>query len=190
MFKSSSEGLQRVRGIVQNLRTFARLDEAERKEVDLNMALQSTLEVLDHELGQKRLRVQTSFQGLPPVVCHPGKISQMFFNILLNAIQASASDGLIEVGTRPDPAGGVVVEIEDHGSGIPAEHLPRIFEPFFTTKPVGGGTGLGLSVSYGIARDHGGSLEVESSAGRGSLFRIRLPLEAAEADGRSERTTA
>jgi signal transduction histidine kinase len=182
--------LQRVRAIVQNLRTFARLDEAERKEVDLNTALQSTLEVLDHELSQKRLRVPTSFEGLPPVVCHPGKVSQMFFNILLNAIHASAPEGLIEVRTHPDPAGGVVVEIEDHGSGIPAEHLPKIFEPFFTTKPVGAGTGLGLSVSYGIIRDHGGSLEVESSVSRGSLFRIRLPLEAPETDGRSTRTIA
>jgi signal transduction histidine kinase len=180
LFSSSSEGLQRVRAIVQNLRTFARLDEAVRKEVDLNTALESTLEVLYHELGQKRLRVQTSFQCLPPVVCHPGKIDQMFFNVLLNAIQASTPEGLIEVRTRPDPGGGVVVEIEDHGSGIPAEHLPRIFEPFFTTKPVGAGAGLGLSVSYGIARDHNGSLEVESAVGRGSLFRIRLPLEAPE----------
>jgi signal transduction histidine kinase len=174
----STEGLRRVRDIVQNLRTFARLDEAERKEVDLNTALQSTLAVLCHDLDQKRLRVETCFESLPPVVCHPGKIDQMFFNILLNAIQASAPEGRIEVRTHPDPAGGVAVEIEDHGSGIPAEHLPRIFEPFFTTKPVGSGTGLGLSVSYGIVRDHGGSLEAESADGRGSLFRIRLPREA------------
>jgi two-component system, NtrC family, sensor kinase len=189
IFDSASEGLQRVRAIVQNLRTFARLDEAERKDVDLNAALRSTLEVLDHELSQKRLRVQTRFEGLPAVVCHPGKISQMFFNILFNAIQASAPEGLIEVSTHPDPAGGVVVEIEDHGCGIPAGHLHKIFEPFFTTKPVGAGAGLGLSVSHGIVRDHGGSLEVESSVNRGSLFRIRLPREAPETDGRSARTT-
>jgi signal transduction histidine kinase len=190
LIDSSSKGLQRIRDIVQNLRDFARLDEAERKDVELNTALRSTLEVLRHDLGQKGLRVQTTFQSLPPVACHPGKIDQMFFNILLNAIQASDPEGLIEVRTRPDPVDGVVVEIEDHGSGIPCEHIPRIFEPFFTTKPVGAGTGLGLSVSYGIARDHNGSLEVESAVGRGSLFRVRLPVEAPETDGRAERTTA
>ena len=82
--------------------------------------------------------------------------------------------------SRPDRADAVLVEIEDHGGGIRPEHLPHIFEPFFTTKPVGGGTGLGLSVSYGIVRDHGGSLEAESSVGRGSTFRIRLPLRPPE----------
>ena len=176
MFDSSAEGLRRIRAIVQNLRDFARLDEAEYKEVDLNAALQSTLAALRHELDQKAIRVQTGLQELPPVACHPGKINQVFFNILLNAIQASGREGLIEVRTRPDHEDAVLVEIEDHGGGISPEHLPHIFEPFFTTKPVGGGTGLGLSVSYGIVRDHGGTLEVESTVGRGSLFRVRLPL--------------
>ena len=87
-----------------------------------------------------------------------------------------SAEGSIEVRTRPDGEAAVLVEVEDHGGGIRPEHLPHIFEPFFTTKPVGGGAGLGLSVSYGIVRDHGGSLEVESTAGRGSLFRIRLPV--------------
>src|SRR5207245_2493324 len=158
-----AEGLRRIRTIVQDLRDFARLDEAESKEVDLNAALQSTLVALHHELNQKALRVETGLQELPPVVCHPAKINQVFFNILLNAIQASGREGLIEGRTRPDRADAVLVEIEDHGGGISSEHLPHIFEPFFTTKPVGGGTGLGLSVSYGIVRDHSGSLEVESS---------------------------
>jgi signal transduction histidine kinase len=176
MFDSTAEGLRRIRAIVQNLRDFARLDEAAYKEVDLNAALRSTLGTLRHELDQKALRVETGLQELPPVACHPGKINQVFLNILLNAIQASGREGLIELRTRPDQDGTVVVEIEDHGGGIGPEHLPHIFEPFFTTKPVGGGAGLGLSVGYGIVRDHGGSLEVESSVGRGSLFRIRLPL--------------
>jgi signal transduction histidine kinase len=178
LFTSASDGLQRIRAIVENLRDFARLDEAEYKDVDLNAALQSTLETLRHELNQKAIRVQTGFQELRSVACHAGKINQVFLNILLNAIQSSGREGLIEVRTCPDREAGVLVEIEDHGGGISPEHLPQIFEPFFTTKPVGGGIGLGLSVSYGIVRDHGGSLEVESSVGRGSLFRIRLPLRA------------
>jgi two-component system, NtrC family, sensor kinase len=178
MFDSAAEGLRRIRAIVQNLRDFARLDEAEYKDVDMNTALQSTLVALGHEFDQKAVRVQTTFEPLPPVACHPGKINQVFLNILLNAIQASEREGLIEVRTRPDQEDAVLVEIEDHGGGICPEHLPHIFEPFFTTKPVGGGTGLGLSVSYGIVRDQGGTLEVESTVGQGSLFRVRLPLQA------------
>ncbi len=176
IFDSSADGLRRIRAIVQNLRDFARLDEAEFKDVDLNSALQSTLAALRHELDQKAIRVQADLGELPQVACHPGKINQVFFNILLNAIQASDREGLIEVRTRPDRENIVVVEIEDHGGGILPEHLPHIFEPFFTTKPVGGGVGLGLSVGYGIVRDHGGTLAVESTPGRGSLFRLRLPL--------------
>jgi signal transduction histidine kinase len=109
----------------------------------------------------------------------------MFFNILLNAVQASACEGILEVRTRPDGDSSVVVEIEDYGCGISPENLPHIFEPFFTTKPVGSGTGMGLSVSYGIARDHGGSLEAESRVGQGSLFRIRLPVERPKQNDRS-----
>jgi signal transduction histidine kinase len=179
LFDSSSEGLQRVRAIVENLRAFARLDEAERKEVDLNAALRSTLEVHKHDLDAKGLRVQADLPDLPPVACHPSKINQVFSNILLNAAQASEPGGQIEVRSRPD-AGGVLVEIQDHGPGIRPEHLPHIFEPFFTTRPVGSGTGLGLSVAYGIVRDHGGTLEAGSSEGEGSVFRIRLPLQAPE----------
>jgi two-component system, NtrC family, sensor kinase len=178
MFDSSAEGLRRIRAIVQNLRDFARLDEAEYKEVDLNTALQSTLTAHQHELDQKSIRVRTVLEELPPFGCHPGKINQVFSHILLNAIQASGPEGSIDVRTRPEPTGAVVVEIEDNGGGISPEHLPHIFEPFFTTKPVGGGTGLGLSVSYGIVRDHGGTLEVESTVGQGSLFRVRLPPHA------------
>jgi signal transduction histidine kinase len=190
IFDSAADGLQRIRRIVQNLRDFARLDEAQYKEVDLNAALQSTLLALSHELNQKALRVTTGLQELPPVACHPGKINQVFLNILLNAVQASEREGLIEVRTRPDPEGAVLVEIEDHGGGILTEHLPHIFEPFFTTKPVGAGTGLGLSVSYGIVRDHSGSLEVDSAVGRGSLFRIRLPLQPHRAVDSSGATSA
>jgi signal transduction histidine kinase len=186
VFDSTAEGLRRIRAIVQNLRDFARLDEAQFKDVDLGSALESTLSSLRHEVDEKALRVTTRFQQTPSVACHPAKINQMFFNILLNAIQASARDGLLEVRTRPDGESTVLVEIEDHGCGISPEHLPHIFEPFFTTKPVGCGTGLGLSVSYGIVRDHGGSIEVESRAGQGSLFRIKLPVERANAGDRSD----
>jgi signal transduction histidine kinase len=186
LFESSEEGLRRVRAIVQNLRDFARLGEAEFQEVDLNSALRSTLEVLRHELDKKAIRVATSFEDLPPVACYAGKVDQALLNIVLNAIQASERETLIEIRTRPDGEAAVVAEVEDHGGGIRPEHLPHIFEPFFTTKPVGAGTGLGLSVSYGVVRDQGGTIEVESVVGRGSLFRIRLPLRPRKADTGSE----
>lgn len=175
LFSSSLAGLSRVRDIVKNLRDFARLDEARFDDIDLNAALESTLEIVRHEIKQKDIALKTNFGKLPPVYCCSGKINQVFLNLLVNAIQASSAGGEIEVGTRADDEN-AVVEVEDHGTGIDPENLPRIFEPFFTTKPVGQGTGLGLAISYGIVRDHGGKIEVDSELGRGSLFRVVLPL--------------
>ena len=176
-FDASLQGLQRVRDIVGNLRDFARLDEAEFKEVDLNAALRSTVEMARHEIKKKDIRLETSFQELVPVLCHPGKVNQVFLNLLINAVQACQPGGVITLRTRTAAAEAIEVEVEDNGCGINADHLAHIFEPFFTTKPVGQGMGLGLSVSYGIIRDHGGSIKVESTPGRGSLFRVQLPLQ-------------
>jgi two-component system, NtrC family, sensor kinase len=177
MCDKTLEGLQRVRDIVRNLRDFARLDEAEFKEADLNGALKSTIEIVMHLTREKNVRLEPDFEALPPVLCHPGKINQVFLNLLVNAIQACARDGVVAARTRARLEG-VVVEVQDNGCGIRPEHLSRLFEPFFTTKPVGQGTGLGLSVSFGIVRDHGGAIEVDSEVGRGSTFRVRLPLKA------------
>jgi signal transduction histidine kinase len=176
LFAKSLDGLKRVRDIVKNLRDFARLDEADFQEADLNAALVSTAEILGHETRKKGLRLETHLGELPPVLCHLGKINQVFLNVLVNAVQASEPGGAIRVHTWGEPGEAVVVEVADDGCGICPEHVPHLFEPFFTTKPVGQGTGLGLSVSYGIVRDHGGTITVESAPGRGSTFRIRLPL--------------
>lgn len=185
------EGLQRVRDIVRNLRDFARLDEGEFKDVDLNDALGSTLEIIRHELKSKEIRLVTEFEPLPAVLCHPGKINQVFLNLLVNAIQACDPGGTVIVCTHADAAS-VVTEVRDNGHGIKPEHRSRLFEPFFTTKPIGEGTGLGLSMSFGIVRDHGGTIDVESEVGRGSLFRVRLPLRPPSPRGEkpdSERTS-
>src|SRR5438067_5301157 len=170
------EGLQRVRDIVRNPRDFARLDEAEFKEADLNTALKSAIEIVQHQFKEKGVRLETTFGPLPPVLCHPGKLNQVFLNLLVNAIQACERGGVVATHTRAEPDG-VVVEVRDDGCGISPEHRSRLFEPFFTTKPVGQGTGLGLSVSFGIVRDHGGVIEVDSEVGRGSTFRVRLPFK-------------
>jgi signal transduction histidine kinase len=176
LFETSLQGVGRVRDIVKNLRDFARLDEAEFDQLDLNAALESTVEILQHELAEKQIRLEKCFQPLPPVDCRPGKIYQVLHSLLWNAIQASEPNRIIWLRTM---AGGeaVVVEVEDQGCGIDAAHLSRIFEPFFTTKPVGHGAGLGLTISYGIVRDHGGSIEVKSELTRGSVFRVRLPVQ-------------
>jgi two-component system, NtrC family, sensor kinase len=176
MFDKSLEGLQRVRDIVKNLRDFAHLDEAEFKDADLNAAIASAVEILHHEIAKREIHLETRLEPLPLVPCHAGKINQVFLNLLSNAIQACAVGGRVEARTRPDGTRGVVIEIVDNGSGIKPEHRSRLFEPFFTTKPIGQGTGLGLSVSFGIVRDHGGTIEVESEVGRGTTFRIFLPL--------------
>ena len=176
-FEASLQGLQRVRDIVGNLRDFARLDEADFKAVDLNIALTSTLEITRYEIRQKNLQVDTQFQNLPLVQCHPSKLNQVFLNLLMNAVQASPSGGVITLRTHAPSEEMVEVEVEDQGHGISPEHMPRLFEPFFTTKPVGQGMGLGLSVSYGIIRDHGGTIEVDSTPGQGTRFRVRIPRQ-------------
>lgn len=182
LFAASLEGLGRVRNIVQNLREFARLDAAELDELDLNAALASTLEILARDVQEKQLAVQTDFGPIPPVVCRPGKIHQVFHNLLLNAIQASQPRGTIDLRTATD-RDQALVEVQDHGCGIAPDHLPRLFEPFFTTKAVGCGAGLGLAICYGIIRDHGGTIEVDSQHGRGSTFRVRLPFSSQPAQG-------
>jgi len=175
LFAASLEGLARVRNVVQNLREFARLDNAELDELDLQAALASTRDVLAREIEEKRLAVQTAFGQVPPVVCRPGKIHQVFHNLLLNAIQASSPQGIIELRTAVE-RDQALIEVQDHGSGIEPAHLQRLFEPFFTTRAVGHGAGLGLAICYGIVRDHGGSIEVDTQLGRGSTFRVRLPF--------------
>ena len=140
LFDRSFEGLRRVRDIVNNLRDFARLDEAEFKEIDLNAALTSTIGVLRTQIEDKGIRLEWVAEPLPPVYCCPGKIDQLFLNLLLNAIQSCGPCGVVGVRTRA-AAGGEAVEVEvsDDGQGIAADHLPHIFEPFFTTKAVGQG---------------------------------------------------
>jgi two-component system, NtrC family, sensor kinase len=117
---------------------------------------------------------------LPPVECLPSELNQVFMNLLVNAGHAIAEKGTITIRTAASSEE-VTIEIADDGKGIAPEHLSRIFEPFFTTKPVGQGTGLGLSLSYGIVLKHQGRIEVESAPGQGTRFCIRLPIQHATA---------
>ncbi|MBI1907583.1 MAG: hemerythrin domain-containing protein [Rhodocyclales bacterium] len=179
LLDESSNGLLRVKQIVQNLRNFSHAGAVEWQLANLHDELDSTLTVAASELRGKA-EVRREYGDLPLLHCHPGQLNQVFLNLLINAAQAMESPGVITIRTgcdrREDGSGWGWVEIEDDGCGIAAEDLGRIFEPFFTTKPVGVGTGLGLSLSWGIVQQHGGTMEAHSVLGRGSRFRVLLPL--------------
>jgi PAS domain S-box-containing protein len=177
LFSRSREGLRRIQQIVKDLRDFARLDESDLAECDLNAGITSTLNIIQGHAKRKRVRLVTELGELPKVTCYPAKVNQVIMNLVGNAIDASRDEGEVIVRSRAT-ATDAVVEVQDSGTGIPAAIREKIFDPFFTTKPQGEGTGLGLSISYGIVQDHGGSIEVESEEGKGSLFRVKLPLMA------------
>ena len=179
--RESQEGSERIRHIIQDLRDFSHQDTGERVLADLNQCLDSTANIV-WPMMKHLVELQKDYGELPPVLCYPMQLKQVFMNLLVNAYQAieeSAAGGgrlgRVSLTTRAYD-GGVSVEVADSGVGIPPERLDRIFEPFFTTKKVGTGTGLGLSTSYNIIQRHGGTLGVESAPGRGTRFSIRLPL--------------
>ena len=176
MLNRSREGLKRIQQIVRDLRDFARLDESDLHEVDLNAGIQSTVNIILGHAKKKQVKIETHLDPtLPPVACQPAKINQVVMNLISNAIDASKESGRVVVRTA-SVDGSARIEVEDEGTGIPPEVRERIFDPFFTTKPVGEGTGLGLSISYGIVNDHGGNIEVDSVPGSGTKFTVSLPL--------------
>ncbi len=181
LIAESAKGADRVKCIVQDLREFSRPSEESWQWVDLRTGLDSTLNVMWSEIKQKA-DVVKEYGEIPRVECLAAQVNQIFMNLLLNAAQAIDGHGSITLRTGQADAG-VFVAITDSGQGMPPEMLDRIFDPFFTTKPVGSGTGLGLSVSYGIARKHGGRIDVESELGRGSTFTLWLPLARPPAQG-------
>lgn len=180
MVEVSREACRRIGEIVRSLRNFSRLDEAERKPADLHEGLDSTLTLVAH-LIKNRITIHKDYGTLPQVDCHANQLNQVFLNMLVNAAQAIHETGTITIRTRLLPAqdgapATAVVEISDTGSGIAPEHLRKVFDPGFTTKGVGVGTGLGLAICYRIVNDHHGKIEVESTVGRGTTFRILLPV--------------
>ena len=174
LFRSSLDGLTRVREIVGNLRDFAHLDQAASDEMDVVAALESTLEILTPDIEARGLSVRTDFDDKPCIHCRPASLKQVFHAILLNAVQASEPGGALEVAVSRNESS-VCVNITDHGCGMDETTQRRLFEPFYTTRPVGSGQGLGLAVSYGVVKQHGGSIEFESTSGKGTTFRVMLP---------------
>ncbi|MEG4199726.1 AAA family ATPase [Microcoleus sp. Pol12A5] len=184
MIDSMRVGAARVRDIVLSLRNFSRLDESDRKWVNLHEGIDSTLMILDHKLID--IQVIKEYGNLPLVNCYPGEVNQVFMNVLTNAIDAFCHERGSEVDWKQTPTiqictevaegNQVAIRIADNGVGMNSEVLGKIFDPFFTTKPIGKGTGLGLSISYQIVvEQHGGKLICKSEHGEGSEFTILLP---------------
>ncbi|MBS1154756.1 MAG: Sensor protein ZraS [Proteobacteria bacterium] len=169
----SLDGIHRVKKIVDNLKNFSRVDTSEWQLADLEQGLESTLNIAWNEVKFKA-EVIKEYAGLPEIECIAAQLNQVFLNLMVNAAQAIEGRGIITLRTGFDDKE-VWVEVEDTGKGIHPEHLNKIFEPFFTTKPVGMGTGLGLSLAYGIVQRHHGRLEVRSELGKGTAFRVTLP---------------
>jgi len=176
---------ERARGLTGSLLTYSRRRPGRHESIDLNRLLRDTLLLLSRQLERSKIDVETDLADLPPTVVDAGRIQQVFLDLLLNAQQAMAQGGRLLVRSRTG-GGGIEIEVEDTGPGIPAAIQDRIFEPFFTTKgPLGGtktpGTGLGLSVAYNVLQDHGGSIRVRSEPGRGACFHLDLPVSREEA---------
>lgn len=168
-------GTERVIDIVRRLRSFARLDEAELKDASIHEGLEDTLTIIHHQIKHD-IQVVKNFGEIPKISCYPGRLNQVFLNLLINAKQAIEGEGTITLTTYIKNQK-VHVEIKDTGKGISPENLDKIFDPGFTTKGVGIGTGLGLSICYQIIQDHRGEIKVKSQVEEGTTFTIVLPMD-------------
>jgi len=177
ILNESHEGTLRVKTIVKDLKNFSNIDRAQIQETSLEDGLDSTLNIVWNEIKYKA-EVIKEYSDTPDVTCNPQQVNQVFLNLLVNAAHAiDKSPGKIIIRTQDLKNGFVQIEIEDNGSGIEEDKIKKIFDPFFTTKDIGEGTGLGLSISYRIIKDHGGEIEAFSEIGKGTTFRISLPVE-------------
>ena len=189
IIRTNNMAVDRMVSLVKSLRSFGRPDRAEVDRVDLHEGIDSTLEILRHEL-RDGIRVVKDYGELPEVKCYPNQLNQVFMNLLLNAIQALPDgEGTIEIRTRARDGERVSIRVRDDGVGIPEEDRRRIFEPGFTTKGGGSGDssrmgmGLGLLICHQVVDRHGGEIEVESEPGEGTAFTVRIPTELPEETG-------
>ncbi|MBU0673025.1 MAG: response regulator [Proteobacteria bacterium] len=178
LIEESQEGAERVKTIVQNLKSFARIDDHKPIPADINECINSTLNIVWNELKYKAT-VTKDLGELQAVRCFPQQLNQVFMNILINAAHAIDQQGEIRIRTTMEDDQ-VVITISDTGCGIPPENMERLFEPFFTTKEIGKGTGLGMSIALDIIKKHHGDIAVQSEVGTGTTFTIRIPASEGE----------
>ncbi|MEQ8198055.1 MAG: ATP-binding protein [Clostridiaceae bacterium] len=178
------EGSNQVKTIVKDLRLFSRLDEAVKKEISVSEALETTIRLVKTQYT-KHIEFTAEFQSEGKIECYPSQLDQVFLNIIVNACQAiikKQSDlkdetmGLVKISLLSNEKG-ILISFSDNGCGMTEEVKSKMFEPFFTTKPTGQGTGLGMSISYGIIEKHNGNIEVKSQVGQGSVITVFLPNE-------------
>lgn len=171
----SKSGVERVKVIVEDLRNFSRLDEAELKNIDLVENIHSTLTLVKSEIAKKDIQFSFISEETILMDCYPGQLNQAILNILVNAIQAVSEKGEISLILKEEEKH-ILIMVEDNGHGIKEQDIPKIFDPFFTTKPIGTGTGLGLSITYKIIHDlHKGKITVESVFGKGTIIKFSIP---------------
>lgn len=178
LMQDTQEGLQRVREIILNLRSFSRHQSSDRVDADLLEGIQSTIKLLSNEL-KNNISLELNLQPLPAFNCNPNEINQIFLNLILNAKHACEEirGGLIKISSEVDN-NTIQIRISDNGCGMSEAVQKEMFVPFFTTKPVGKGTGMGLAIVFGIVKDHNGEISVESEPGKGTTFVIRFPIPA------------
>jgi two-component system NtrC family sensor kinase len=174
----------RCKVIVGSLLNFARQQEGLAEETDLNALLDQAVEAVAHQPSFAHVSIERRYaQDLPRIQADPSQLQQVFVNLMNNAADAMEGSGTITISTRPVNATSVEADVADTGCGIPEEDLGRLFTPFYTTKPPGKGTGLGLSIVYGIVKMHRGQITASSCVGRGSSFKVTLPLRMLSAVG-------
>jgi two-component system NtrC family sensor kinase len=176
--KTIEKHVQSCKAIVEDLLNFARTSSPRKAKLDIHSVIDDVIGFVRHHSNLENIQIETVFEpDVPPVLMDEKKIKQVLINLLMNAIHAVARNGTIKITTGLNGATRrITVEVSDTGHGIDKENLPRIFDPFFTTKPTGEGTGLGLSVSYGIIKGHGGNITVKSNYGHGAAFTLSLPV--------------
>ncbi len=175
IFSETNEGLMRIQEIIKNLKNFSHSQPEARESVDVNEAVISALSIVKNQIKYHCI-VTTEFDKTPTIYANTNELIQVIINIVMNASQAILESGEISIKTYTDNEN-VCITITDNGRGIPKENLGRIFDPFYTSKPVGEGTGLGLSVSYGIIQEFGGGISAKSVEGQGATMEICLPIE-------------
>ncbi len=171
----NKRGSLSLKEIVQNLKSFSRLDQAEWKKAFPVDGIENSLKILKQQINEK-ITIEKDTAYNPEIYCNPGQLNQVFVNIIMNALQALEQDGTITIKTFKQNSK-LLITISDDGPGIEDQIISKIFDPFFTTKDVNKGTGLGLSISYSIIQSHGGRLSVDSIVGKGTMFIIELPLD-------------
>lgn len=176
LIKSCHDGTERTKDIILDLKNFSRVDEMVINDMDLPKEIDTTLSILRNKIKTGIKIVKEYDDNLPLVECYGGQLNQVFMNILDNACYAIRDEGNIYIRIHKKEKD-VIMEFEDTGCGMNAEQLEKIFEPFYTTKPVGEGSGLGMSISYKVIQNHNGTIDVESTEGKGTKFTIKLPIK-------------